>query len=163
MYMQYDTMGPYLLHHPGGDCGLADGRPPATHDPVDGTRFLVGAVVAADRQHLHVGTLLPQSVQGLLRSLGGACKKRALEGEEEVADDSRYPPPPGDGGANGGDTLEIMFMPMASPVCEWKRMYRFLPAKPTKSFSRRANLPEERHKRKKNFVICNISFDLTKD
>lgn len=73
---------PYLSHHPGGNGGLADGRPPATHDPVDGAGFLVGAVVAADRQHLHVGTLLPQPVQGLLRPLRGARVKRALEGEE---------------------------------------------------------------------------------
>lgn len=87
----YNKMGltcPYLSHHPGGNGGLADGRPPATHDPVDGAGFLVGAVVAADRQHLHVGTLLPQSVQGLLRPLRGARIKRALEGEE-VADASR--------------------------------------------------------------------------
>lgn len=38
-------------------------------------------------------------------------------------------------------TLEIMFIPMASPVLEWKRMYRFLPARPTSSFWSRANLP----------------------
>lgn len=75
----------YLSHHLGGNGGLADGRPPATHDPVDGAGLLVGAVVAADRQHLHVGTLLPQSVQGLLRPLRGSAHRRGpLEGEEEA-------------------------------------------------------------------------------
>jgi len=28
-------------------------------------------------------------------------------------------------------TLDSMFMPMASPVRAWKRMYRFLPARAT--------------------------------
>lgn len=49
-------------------------------------------------------------------------------------------------------TLEIMFMPMASPVRDWKRMYKFFPAKLTNSLSRRANLP----KKKKIVLICNI-------
>lgn len=44
--------------------------------------------------------------------------------------------------AKFGRTLESMFMPMASPVWDWKRMYKFLPAKLTNSFSRRANLPK---------------------
>lgn len=37
-------------------------------------------------------------------------------------------------------TFDSMFMPIASPVWDCKRMYRFLPAKLTCSRSRRANL-----------------------
>lgn len=76
----------HLSHHPGGHGGLTHGRPPATHDPVDGARFLVGAVVAADGQHLHVGTLLPQSVQRLFRPLGAARREEALDCQEVAGD-----------------------------------------------------------------------------
>ena len=37
-------------------------------------------------------------------------------------------------------TLDIIFIPIASPVFECKRMYRFLPATPTSNFWSLANL-----------------------
>lgn len=59
----------YLPDHLGRDGGLTNGRLSATHNPVDGSRFLVSAVVSADRQHLHVRILLLESVQSLLSPL----------------------------------------------------------------------------------------------
>jgi len=61
----------YLSHHPGGDGGLAHHRLAAAQDPVDGRGLLVGAVVAADGQDLHVGVLLVEPLHRTLRPLGG--------------------------------------------------------------------------------------------
>lgn len=66
----------YLSDHLGRDGGLTNGRLSTTHNPVYGSRFLVSAVVAADRQNLHVRILLLESVQSLLsplRNIQGQC------------------------------------------------------------------------------------------
>ena len=58
-----------LLQHRGLDDGLADHRFAATVQPVDGGRFLVGAVVAAQTHHFHVGEVALDGGQRRLRSL----------------------------------------------------------------------------------------------
>lgn len=65
----FGLSGLHLSDHLGGDGGLAHGGLPPTHDPVYGSGLLVGAVVPADRQHLHIWILLLESVQRLLGAL----------------------------------------------------------------------------------------------
>lgn len=60
----------YLPDHLGGNGRLAHHRLSPARDPVYGGGLLVGAVVAADRQHLRVWVLLLQPAQGRLRPLG---------------------------------------------------------------------------------------------
>lgn len=64
----------YLPDHLGGNGCLAHHRLSPAHDPVYGGGFLVGAVVAADRQDLRVWVLLLQPAQGRL----GPLRKTAL-------------------------------------------------------------------------------------
>lgn len=138
----------YLPDHLGRDGGLTHSSFSPAQDPVYGSRLLVSAIVSTDRLHLHVWILLLESVQSLLGPLGKHSTHRhfSVFTNLEIQETGR-------GGGQKlhsnrtdcctrfGRTLESMFIPMASPVWDWKRMYKFLPAKPTNSFSRRANLP----------------------
>lgn len=69
-----DLSFPYLPDHlPRNGC-LTNHRLSSAHDPVYGGGFLVGAVVAADRQDLRVRVVLLEPAQGLL----GPLRKTAL-------------------------------------------------------------------------------------
>lgn len=96
----------YLSDHLGRNSGLTNGGLPAAQDPVDGCGLLVGAVVAADRLHLHVRVVLLERVQRLLRALRDHREYTHLRlnsGRQlELGVHAR--------------TFEIMFIPMASPV-----------------------------------------------
>ncbi len=59
----------YLSDHFGRDGGLADSRLSPAFDPVDGGRFLVGAVVPTNSHHLQLWEVLLQCDQSLLCTL----------------------------------------------------------------------------------------------
>lgn len=138
----------YLPDHLGRDGGLTHSSFSPAQDPVYSSRLLVSAIVATDRLHLHVWILLLESVQSLLGPLRKHSTHRHFSvftileiHETGTRQEQKLHSNRADCYTWFGHTLESMFMPMASPVWDWKRMYKFLPAKPTNSFSRRANLP----------------------
>lgn len=100
---------PYLLDHLGRDGGLTNSGLSPAHDPVYGCGLLVSAIVAADRQNLHVRVLLLECVQGLLCPL----RNTAHKGSVNVTGDTRTQRSYKDTATH---TLESMFMPIASPV-----------------------------------------------
>lgn len=59
----------YLSDHFSGYGGLTDSRLASPFDPVDGGRFLVGAVVPTDSYNLQLWEVLLQSAQSLLCTL----------------------------------------------------------------------------------------------
>lgn len=73
--LKFGLTGLYLPDHLGRDGGLTNCRLSPAHDPVYGSRLLVSAVVATDRQHLHVRILLLESVQSLFSPLRDIAHK----------------------------------------------------------------------------------------
>jgi hypothetical protein len=104
--------------------GLGDDRLASALEPVDSGGLLVRAVVARQRQDLNVGEVVcvcdrTVACEQESERIASDCVQQCKSAGVPVMTSSAFSTP-----------LEIMFMPMASPVALLKRRKRVLPARP---------------------------------